>query len=362
MTTLFVLGIIAILFLTSVYADPKYLVTLKRVNEQKPLCNSLEDKSIFTFNYNPTYVDLRDKGKKIGDAILVRSQNLTAAPNKVGQSVMTLAKSQSESGLFDDLDNIKLNRLDTSTVVFQPEGRGESYGAEDPRLVYREKDQTYYLFYTAVEQGEGELFARLALATTKNIQDKSSWIRRGPIVPMFRWSKSGALLLRDDTTGPHYLIWGDDMLRMAVTEDLIKYRTFPTPFLKTREDHFDSHLVESGPPPLRMVDGNYLFIYNSARQRPKSVPGDDDLQYNAGWLILDGTNPQIILQRCEDPLLSPELAWEKGESPYLGLVPNVVFIEAAKSLGNNKFLVFYGGADSVVGSAVITVEAVGEDK
>jgi len=37
------------------------------------------------------------------------------------------------------------------------------------------------------------------------------------------------------------------------------------------------------------------------------------------------------------------------------LTPNVVFIEAAKPLGNDKFLVFYGAADSVVGSAIVEV-------
>ena len=55
------------------------------------------------------------------------------------------------------------------------------------------------------------------------------------------------------------------------------------------------------------------------------------------------------------PLLSPELLWEVGKEPYLGLTPNVIFLEAAMSLGNNTFLVFYGGADSVIGSEIVDV-------
>jgi len=74
-----------------------------------------------------------------------------------------------------------------------------------------------------------------------------------------------------------------------------------------------------------------------------------------GWLILDGKDPTKILQRSSEPLLSPELAWEIGTDPYLGCVPRVVFLEAAKSLGNDRFLVFYGGADSVIGTAIVQV-------
>jgi len=49
------------------------------------------------------------------------------------------------------------------------------------------------------------------------------------------------------------------------------------------------------------------------------------------------------------------LAWEKGDPPFLGLTPNVVFLEGAKALGGDRFLVFYGGADSVIGVGEVTV-------
>lgn len=333
-----------------------YKVTAVRVNKERPLCSFKEGQSTYTCNYNPAFADLRIDNKPVAEGIFVRSQNITKPPYEVGQSVITLAESTSPSRTFDNLDDIKLTKIDQSSVVFEPKGREENYGVEDPRVVYREKDRTYYMYYTAVEQGKGEVFARLSLATTKTPKIKDSWERHGPIVPEFKWSKSGALLLRDDMGGPHYLIWGDDDLRLAFTYDLIQYRTFPTIYLKTRKDHFDSHLVESGPPPLRLSDGNYLFIYNSARKGFPSPRPDYDLQYNPGWIIIDGREPQRILQRCEEPLLSPVLKWEKGEEPYLGLVPNVVFVEGAKPLGNDKFLIFYGAADSVVGAAVITVE------
>jgi predicted GH43/DUF377 family glycosyl hydrolase len=80
--------------------------------------------------------------------------------------------------------------------------------------------------------------------------------------------------LRDEEGGPHYLIWGDDYLRMSTSTDLIHFKTLPGKFLELRSDKFDSHLVESGPPPMRLKDGNYIFFYNSARAGfPSPRPG-----------------------------------------------------------------------------------------
>ena len=74
-----------------------------------------------------------------------------------------------------------------------------------------------------------------------------------------------------------------------------------------RNNSFDSMLVEAGPPPMLLSDGNYLFIYNSARQNASSP---DHFEYNIGWLIINGSNPLHILQRSDTPLLSPQLGWE----------------------------------------------------
>jgi len=81
-------------------------------------------------------------------------------------------------------------------------------------------------------------------------------------------------------------------------------------------------------------------------------------RYNVGWVILDGNDPKKILQRSETPLLTPKLAWENGTGTYLGLTPNVIFIEGwmAHPSQIDSFIVFYGAADAYVGSALITVE------
>ncbi len=184
---------------------------------------------------------------------------------------------------------------------------------------------------------------------------KTNWKFYGPLFPSLAWSKSGSLLIHNDTH--RYLFFGDSGITIAQTKDLIHYDLSSTLLLHTRSDHFDSALVEAGPQPLKLSDNNYLFLYNSAQHTsiPNPKPGWN-LQYNLGWAILNVDNPTQVLARSESPILSPELDWEtcdnnSGIWAKRGLTPLVVFIEGWKKTGNDTFLVWYQGCDSSMGLA-----------
>jgi len=254
--------------------------------------------------------------------------------------------------------SVSFTNITADSVVVEPNGPSEAYGTEDPRVVYREKTGDYFLLYSAVQSNP--VVSRLALATTKTPSDKNSWQRHGPLFPDEKWSKSGAMLIRDGFTGPHYLFYGDCSiypgLQIATSNDLFNWTIQPNLLIEKRSDHFDSEIVEAGPMPLPLSDGNYLFIYNSARHGyPSKKPGWD-VQYNVGFVILDKNDPTKILQRSDEPILSPVLPWEIGNtSDQLGLTPNVVFVEGWMPIGTNQFFVVYGAADSVTGAGIITV-------
>ena len=168
-------------------------------------------------------------------------------------------------------------------------------------------------------------------------------------------SKSGAALLRKD--GTSYLYWGDTNITIAKSNNGINWTDIST-FITTRSNNFDSNLVEAGPPPVLLSDGNYLFIYNSARAGYPSIKPGWDLQYNIGFVILNGTNPTQILQRAEKPIFSPVLDWEVGNATSpVSLTPNVVFCEGLIPLPDavDKFLFVYGAANTTVGIGVIHV-------
>ncbi len=78
-------------------------------------------------------------------------------------------------------------------------------------------------------------------------------------------------------------------------------------------------------------------------------------------MILDGRNPLKIISRSDVPLLSPDQWWEAGGGdPLENLTPNVVFVEGWQryphSISLNHFVLYLGGADSVVGVAEVRVE------
>ena len=77
--------------------------------------------------------------------------------------------------------------------------------------------------------------------------------------------------------------------------------------------------------------------------------------------MLDGGDPSRIIARAPAPLLTPVASWEtcggeagKGAYPKCQ-EPEVVFSTGMKPLGGDEFLIIYGGADSVVGTARVAV-------
>ena len=110
--------------------------------------------------------------------------------------------------------------------------------------------------------------AALAVASTETPSDYTSWTKHGVIFPEIKWSKSGAVIVREEP--PHYMIWGDssfvpglhvslfcyvlwmneddeDKTKVSTSEDLIHW-TAPRKqlLIETRSTMFDSNLVESG--------------------------------------------------------------------------------------------------------------------
>eukprot|EP01113_Clastostelium_recurvatum_P012915 TRINITY_DN1673_c0_g1_i2.p1 TRINITY_DN1673_c0_g1~~TRINITY_DN1673_c0_g1_i2.p1 ORF type:complete len:370 (+),score=95.27 TRINITY_DN1673_c0_g1_i2:44-1111(+) len=329
-----------------------YNVISKRLNSNLPVLTFQQaGASVFNYNYNTAYVPLFD-GDRRSSALLVRCQNATTDEYTTTPSVLALTNLN-----MNNLLDMNAEPITAKSVVVQPESSTDAFGTEDPRVVYDHKDGTYYLLYSAVQSKP--VISKLSLATTKTPFNASSWVRHGPVLPDAGWSKSGSLLIRP--SAPHYLFWGDSNtvcgLSVATSNDLLNWTNIHNgTFLPCRPKGFDANLVEGGPMPLPLSDGNYLYIYNSARHGFPSAKPNWDMQYNVGWAILDGTDPTKVLQRCDTPLLSPELAWEIGTKPFLGLTPNVVFIEGWTQLGQNSFVAFYGAADSVIGALAINVD------
>ena len=108
-----------------------------------------------------------------------------------------------------------------------------------------------------------------------------------------------------------------------------------------RPGMWDSKKIGIAAPPLKMDAGWVLFYHGIS---------NEDSNYRVGAILLDLNDPTQVLARSDEPLLEPEMEYEKN-----GLVSNVVFPCGAVLIGK-KIFIYYGGADKVVGVATIDSE------
>lgn len=203
---------------------------------------------------------------------------------------------------------------------------------------------------------------RLALATGTQPASPTAWNRQGLVYdPAMRESKSASAIFGSGGQ-PSVLLWGDGPINLAVSQDTLQWNTTIPGFINMRDSGFDSALCEGGPPALPLSDGSLFYIYNSAQHGWPSPKPQWDLGYNVAWAVLNSSDPSGILQRCDAPILSPQLDWETGNSsdptsPAFSLTPNVVFVEGMLAWPGqpDTFLIVYGAADSHIGVAKVTV-------
>ena len=259
-----------------------------------------------------------------------------------GDKVVMLYRAQdkqgtSRLGYAESSDGVHFTRR--PKPVLEPEaGYEKGGGVEDPRLV--KFSDTYYLTYTGYNTKD----AQLCLATSK---DLLHWERKGVIVPAYKgnwnvgWTKSGAIV-PEKIDGKYWIYFlgtsadKTDQMGLAYSTDLVHWtEATKQPVLPRRPGHFDSRVVEPGPPPLLTPDG-IVLIYNGA---------DDKLVYRTAVAIFDRKDPSRVLYRSEQPIFAPEKEWEK-----VGQVPNVVFVEGMLRQGD-RYLFYYGAADKYIGVA-----------
>lgn len=226
----------------------------------------------------------------------------------------------SRIGLAISKDGIKFKKM-KNPVIF-PERRYEKRGCEDPRIC--EIDGKYYMTYVAYSG------KRISIALAES-NDLLHWKKKGILMKNV---KSGALLPKK-IDGKYILYFGDTNIYVASSRDLKKWKISEEPVLSPRIDKFDLQLVEIGPCPIITKKGIFV-IYNSANWD----------EYNVGYAMFSKNNPEKLLARTDEPVLSPTRSWEN-----YGKVNYVVFAEGLIEKGGKYFL-YYGGADKSIGVSI----------
>ncbi|MDA3938299.1 MAG: glycosidase [Spirochaetia bacterium] len=209
------------------------------------------------------------------------------------------------------------------------EGEQELRGLEDPRIVKIE--DTFYMMYTGY-RGKTPGDYRICLASSI---DLVNWKRHGIVLDE---PNKDASLFPEKINGRFCMFHRRDPDIWIVYSDNLKSWTDHTRIMEpVLSSKWESKKIGIAGPPIKTNDG-WLLIYHGVSHN--SV-------YTLGIALLDLSDPSKVLFRQSEPLLEPELQWEKE-----GCVPNVVFscgqIETRGSL-----FVYYAGADTVIGVAKI---------
>ncbi len=275
---------------------------------------------------------------------------------------MQIGGHTSRLGLAESSDGIHFKLR--AEPVFYPADDGQKArewpgGVEDPRIVESD-DGSYVLTYT---QWNRETYS-VGIATSPDLMH---WTKHGPAFLTAKGGKYAHLkyksagivthlergrLIAAKIDGLYWMYWGEGFIHLATSSDLIHWtpvedeRGNAVELLGPRPGRFDSTFPETGPPPV-LTQAGIVAIYNGKNAEGKA--GDPALgpdAYAAGEALFDAQNPALLLHRLDDPVLKPELPYEKTGQYAAG----TTFAEGFVFFHKRWFL-YYGCADSLVAAA-----------
>ena len=257
-------------------------------------------------------------------------------PRVVTLDGITYLTSLSHLRLARSRDGIQFT-IDPNPFLF-PARMDESFGIEDARITFL--DGKYWITYTAVSQhGPG-----VGLVVTTDFVTVE---RVGMILPP---PNKDVCLFPEKINGKYLLLHrpmvseiGKPSIWLAESPDGVHWGNHRFLFGgrgKTdaqqagRDFDWEGQKIGAGPEPLLTDEG---WLYHGANARH---------EYALALALLDATDPSVVLDRSDEPLLLPELIWERD-----GFFPNVVFSNGWIQWPDGRIWVYYGAADSGVGLA-----------
>ncbi|MFH0890967.1 MAG: hypothetical protein V1856_02965 [Candidatus Liptonbacteria bacterium] len=221
---------------------------------------------------------------------------------------------------------------------------GGNSGCEDPRLM--KIGSRIYMLYTAYNGKDVPRVAMTSISSKDFLAHRWDWRKPVLVSPPGMDDKDAAFFpkkIKGKYAILHRLgvnIWIDFVDSLNFKGDkFIKGKVLMTPRVGMR----DSQKIGIAGPPIQTKLG-WLLIYHGISKKP-------DHHYHLRAALLDLKDPTKVLVRTKDPILEPELPYERN-----GLVPNVVFSNG-HALIKDTLYVYYGGADKVTGVATIKLQA-----
>ena len=286
--------------------------------------HSWEDKAVF----NPAAIDLRGKAH-----ILYR------AMGKDDTSVVGYAASKNGKDITERIDE----PIYTPRAPFEAKYHPGNSGCEDPRIT--QMDDHLHMLYTAFDGVNPPRVAATSISIEDFLNRSWNWTDPAIITPTGIDDKDACLFPGKIKEKYYVLHRTDNHICFDPIEslDFHKHKVESlTPIIGPRVGMWDSKKVGIAAPPIKTKKGWLLFYHGVS----------DSSTYRVGAVLLQLSDPRVILSRTTDAIFEPETDYEKE-----GQVPNVVF-PCGVIMRRGTIFMYYGGGDSVVGVATARLKAI----
>ena len=219
----------------------------------------------------------------------------------------------------------------TDNPIIEPTIPEERGGCEDPRIT--KIGDTFYLTFTSYN-GIRPVTPETINESLAVSKDLIHWEKKGIIVKGLK----SAALFSEKIDGKYIMFIGGNNIRIARSTDLVNWDVDKESILDIREKKFDNKYVEAGPPPFIFND-KLVLIFNTA---------DKNGVFHPSLALLDKNNPDNVLYRADEPLMTPTEEYE-----LKGHVSNVIFGDGLVEFKGTYFY-YYGAADKYVCDATVS--------
>jgi len=221
---------------------------------------------------------------------------------------------------------------------------GGNSGCEDPRVTLI--DDTLYMLYTAFDGINPPRVAATSIAIKDYTKRNWNWKEPQLISPLGVDDKDACLLTKK-VNGKYVLVHRIANTICAHYFDTLDFEKEKANtcvhILGPRPGMWDSVKVGLAGPPLETKAG-WLMFYHGVSEVHHT--------YRVGAVLLAKDDVTQVLGRTSDAFFEPEMVYEKE-----GIVPNVVF-PCGAFIRNDMIYIYYGGADTVVGVATLSLSTI----
>ncbi|OGI59550.1 hypothetical protein A2814_03200 [Candidatus Nomurabacteria bacterium RIFCSPHIGHO2_01_FULL_38_19] len=221
---------------------------------------------------------------------------------------------------------------------------GGNSGCEDPRLTKIGKN--IYMCYTAFD-GIGPPRVAITSITEKDFLKKDWKWKKPVIITPEGFNDKDTCIFPDKINGEYFILHrvgnemcGDYFKSLNFSKELVKKCMR---IIGPRVNSWDSLKVGICAPPLKTKYG-WLLLYHGVSKSHNT--------YRLGAVLLDLSDPTVVLARSTDSIFEPKEEYEK-----VGIVSNVVF-PCGMIEKDGRLYIYYGAADTVVGVATMKLDII----